>query len=282
MCLFAIDFSPLFGVLTICSPLLSYFRMNINHTRDLNRMANAYYDSKGVSPEQRQKDLTEVALATWGFVRSMKRHLSPENEDEIAFRLELYEKLPREQAEKIIAAAHRPNRALFDLSVAIENLPMHYMRKNEIHAAVTIFEDNLGSSERILTSPVPLFYSRHTARFLAFWLLLMPIAAYDKFGMTWNHAGLIPATFLISLFLFGIEELATQMEEPFTILPMQGFCDKIYNWCTEISTWSPGDNQMPINEVKKEHNTVWDTVNGYNNGYEEGVSRRMVTNVLKK
>ena len=29
--------------------------MNINHTRDLNRMANAYYDSKGVSPEQRQK-----------------------------------------------------------------------------------------------------------------------------------------------------------------------------------------------------------------------------------
>ena len=84
------------------------------------------------------------------------------------------------------------------------------------------------------------------------------------------------------LFLFGIEELATQMEEPFTILPMQGFCDKIYNWCAEISTWSPGDNEMPINPVKKEHNTVWDTVNGHNNGYEEGVNRRMVTNVLKK
>ncbi len=32
------------------------------------------------------------------------------------------------------------------------------------------------------------------------------------------------------------------MEEPFTILPMQAFCDKIYNWCTEIMTWYPGDD----------------------------------------
>jgi putative membrane protein len=93
----------------------------------------------------------------------MKRHLSPEKEDEEDFRRELFEKLPRGQAEAIIKAAHRPNRALYDLSVAIENLPMHWLRKNQINAAVTIFEDNLGSSERLLTLPVPLFYSRHMA-----------------------------------------------------------------------------------------------------------------------
>jgi hypothetical protein len=47
--------------------------------------------------------------------------------------------------------------------------------------------------------------------------------------------------------LFGIEELATQLEEPFTILPMQAFCDKIYNWCKEIVSFKPGeDNGMPI------------------------------------
>ena len=93
----------------------------------------------------------------------MKRHLSPEKEDEEDFRRELFEKLPRGQAEAIIKAAHRPNRALYDLSVAIENLPMHWLRKNQINAAVTIFEDNLGSSKRLLTLPVPLFYSRHMA-----------------------------------------------------------------------------------------------------------------------
>jgi hypothetical protein len=46
--------------------------------------------------------------------------------------------------------------------------------------------------------------------------------------------------------LFGIEEIATQLEEPFTILPMQAFCDKIYNWCNEIVTFEPGDNGMPV------------------------------------
>merc|ERR1712232_1000404 len=155
----------------------------------------------------------------------MKRHLSPAGEDEEDFKKEL-KKLPKEQAQAIIDAAHRPNRALFDLSVAIENLPMHWMRRNEIQKAVTIFEDNLGSSERLLTSPVPLFYSRHTARFLFFWLSILPVALYDSFANSWNHIDMLFSTAFTSIMLFGIEELATQLEEPFTILPMQGFCDK--------------------------------------------------------
>lgn len=64
---------------------------------------------------------------------------------------------------------------------------------------------------------------------------------------------MIPATAAISVFLFGIEELATQLEEPFTILPMQAFCDKIYNWCTEIVSWEKGDNGMQITEPRREH-----------------------------
>merc|ERR1712151_1264929 len=140
--------------------------------------------------------------------RAMKRHLSPEWEDEEAFQKELYEKLPDAQAQAIIDAAHRPNRALFDLSVAIENLPMYFMRKNEIQAAVTIFEDNLGSSERLLTSPVPLVYSRHTARFLSIWLLFVPFALYEPFGGSWNHLALIPSIAVLSTFMFAIDELA--------------------------------------------------------------------------
>ena len=52
---------------------------------------------------------------------------------------------------------------------------------------------------------------------------------------------------------FGIEELATQLEEPFTILPMQAFCDKIYNWCMEIMSWAPGDSGRPQKIQKPEH-----------------------------
>lgn len=228
--------SPSLGLLLVFRTNSSYKRwdearknwgMNINHTRDLVRMANTFYDTTSATPEKRADDLNHVALCTWAFVRAMKRHLSPEEEDEAEFRAELYEKLPAQQAEKIIAAAHRPNRALQDLSFAINDLPMHFLRKNEVHSAVTIFEDNLGSSERLLTSPVPLFYSRHLARFLAIWLLLLPLGMYDTFSSSWNHTALIPSMFVISTMLFGIEEIATQLEEPFTVLPMQAFCDKV-------------------------------------------------------
>lgn len=190
--------------------------MNINHTRDLVRLGNAMYDRSTVSEERKNSDLKTLALCTWAFVRAMKRHLSPEDEDEAAFQNELFEKLPSRQAQAIVDAAHRPNRALQDLSLAIENLNMHFLRKNELHAALTIFEDNLGSSERLLTSPIPLFYSRHTARFLISFLLLLPFALYDPFAFSWNHVALIPATAVISVFLFGIDELATQLEEPCT------------------------------------------------------------------
>lgn len=227
--------------------------MNINHTRDLVRLGNSLYDRQTVSAERAQSDLQTLALCTWAFVRAMKRHLSPEDEDELDFQNELMAKLPEQQAQAILDAAHRPNRALQDLSVAIENLNMHFLRKNELHKAVTIFEDNLGSSERLLTSPVPLFYSRHTARFITMWLLFLPLALYDPFSFSWNHVALIPATATISLFLFGIEELATQLEEPFTILPQQAFCDKIYNWCTEIVSFQPGDNEMDVVIPRREH-----------------------------
>ena len=262
--------SPSLGLLLVFRTNTSYKRwdearknwgMNINHTRDLVRMGNAFYDTRNVTPERREDDLNRLALCTWAFVRCMKRHLSPEDEDEVDFRNELYEKLPAEQAQAIIAAAHRPNRALQDLSTAIENLPMHFMRKNQVHEAATIFEDNLGSSERLLTSPVPLFYSRHTARFLSSWLLLLPFALYQPCAGSWNHLAMIPATAAISVFLFGIDEIATQLEEPFTILPMQAFCDKIYNWCMEIVSWKAGDNEMDVNPVKPEHTTTnFDTI----------------------
>ena len=235
-----------------------FWGLNINHTRDLNRMATAWYGNqsdfdstefmepstdqlKPIDPAERQYLLGQVSLMTWAFVRSMKRHLSPPDEDEDDYIAEIRSRLSPTQADAIISAAHRPNRALYDLSVAIERLPMHFVRKDAINKNLSIFEDTLGGSERLLSSPVPLFYSRHTARFLATWLLFLPFAFWEPFGNSWNHIMMIPATTFTGVALFGIEELATQLEEPFTILPMQGFCDKIGANCDEIVSWAGQD-----------------------------------------
>jgi len=232
-----------------------FWGLNINHTRDLNRMATAWYGNQSefdgtgfmepsteklapINPAERQYLLGQVSLMTWAFVRSMKRHLSPPDEDEDDYVAEIRARLTPDQADAIISAVHRPNRALYDLSVAIEQLPMHFVRKNSINGNLSIFEDTLGGSERLLSSPVPLFYSRHTARFLSTWMLFLPFALYEPFANSWNHIVMIPATAFIAVCLFGIEELATQLEEPFTILPMQGFCDKIGANCDEIVSWA--------------------------------------------
>lgn len=257
--------SPSLGLLLVFKTNTGYSRwdearknwgMNINHARDLCRMGNSLYNDRNVSQARRQQDLNTLALCTWAFCRAMKRQLSPAEEDEEAFQAELYEKLPTKQAKGIIQARHRPNRALQDLSTAIENLEMHFMRKDKLHSSVTKFEDNLGGSERLLSSPVPLFYTRHTARFLSIWLLLLPLGLYDVFAEYWSHWAMVPASTIISMFLFGIEELSTQLEEPFTILPMQAFCDKIYTWCTEIVSWKPGDTGMQIRDTRQEHGTM--------------------------
>jgi len=38
---------------------------------------------------------------------------------------------------------------------------------------------------------------------------------------------LVPASALFAVFFFGIEELAVQLEEPFSILPIRNLCDGV-------------------------------------------------------
>merc|ERR1711968_124213 len=70
-----------------------------------------------------------------------------------------------------------------------------------------------------------LVYTRHASRFLTSFLLLMPFALWESAGSYWNHWITIPEAYALSFFLFGIEEIGIQTEEPFGILPIEAFCD---------------------------------------------------------
>ena len=80
--------------------------------------------------------------------------------------------------------------------------------------------DDVGACERIFKTPIPLVYTRHTSRFVGFWLALLPLAVYGV-DTSWNHLLTIPSCMVITFFLLGIEELGLQIEEPFSILPME-------------------------------------------------------------
>lgn len=95
-----------------------------------------------------------------------------------------------------------------------------------------------GGCERLLSTPLPLSYTRHCSRTLFMWLLSLPVVLWSSMG-----PAMIPAVFFVSYVLLGklaclemmcswgfrclmkphgpgIDELASEIEEPFSILPL--------------------------------------------------------------
>ena len=99
------------------------------------------------------------------------------------------------------------------------------MDRARIDTSISLLADLTGACERIFKSPVPLVYTRHTARFLTTFLVLLPLALWEVTGASWNHWATVPATIVIAFFLFGIEEIGIQIEEPFSILPLEALCN---------------------------------------------------------
>jgi len=77
----------------------------------------------------------------------------------------------------------------------------------------------LGMCERILTTPIPLPYSRHTSRMLSIFCLTLPFILVKQIGFL-----VIPVTIAICWGLFSIEEIGHYIENPFyeraNLIPM--------------------------------------------------------------
>jgi len=87
---------------------------------------------------------------------------------------------------------------------------------------ITRLINDLGSCENIFATPIPLGYTKHTARFLLLWLLLLPLALEGSLGF-----GVVFAQQLLAFGLLGVEDLGIQIEEPFAVLPLKKICTKI-------------------------------------------------------
>ena len=82
--------------------------------------------------------------------------------------------------------------------------------------------------EKLLRTPIPLGYTRYSVRFSWLWLSLLPFAlanTFSEFGVgTWWEDKPPPALALAMLFVcfvfLSIEDIAVQIEEPFSVLPL--------------------------------------------------------------
>jgi ion channel-forming bestrophin family protein len=220
------------GLLLTFRTNVSYSRWNeartawgavINDSRSLVRMGCIWAKSYNNMDDAA---LVRLGEAVCSFSRALMNRTLPPQEDSERFLQYTHTKIQDQQyAKGLRSAKHRPSAALSELTQILVEYNLNPIHQVEVERIVTGLCNSMGVCERIFSSPVPTFYTRHTARFLAVWLFCLPLGMYESFGSTWNHLGLIPACFGLGLFLLGIEELATQMEEPFSILPMENMCE---------------------------------------------------------
>lgn len=119
--------------------------------------------------------------------------------------------LSTSEVDNVMSSRDRCKFILMKISLLITEAKLIANVQSCMDKGVCDLTSEMCTCDFIYTSPIPLVYTRHTARFLLLWLLAVPMALYDEFrarGAVW-YVPLI--TFFHSIFLFGIEDLGVQV-----------------------------------------------------------------------
>ena len=188
--------------------------------RDLYRQALTWFPKKD---EEAQEAQEAERLGRWLQALPIVAMASLRSTGEIRIEKILPDILLPKELEVLMQAAHKPLFCLQVVSKIIHgkaaSLPTELILRMD--EGVSTLVSSLSSCDRILNTPIPISYTRHTARFLLIWLFSLPFSlwAYCGFHMIWVSA-------LISFVLLGIEEIGIYIEEPFSLLPLEALCEK--------------------------------------------------------
>lgn len=171
----------------------------------------------------------DLSKVVWLYCRTVMNKLSSPVEDEQVYQEQVREIFQDSPIARNILSSPDPTLAAWkELSIQLHSLPTSDPKSLiETDKSIIILGECTSICDKIYSTPVPLVYTRHTSRFLSLWILLLPCALYSAFtslGQVWT---VLPASAIMAFFLFGIDELAMQLEEPFSILPLQVFCDEL-------------------------------------------------------
>ncbi|CAK0869084.1 unnamed protein product [Prorocentrum cordatum] len=191
----------------------------INTCRDIVRQSLVRMDPQDMALK------AEVTRLVSAFPRSLIYHVGERTDISNLVLEKKYRKiLTDEETDKLLKCTHKPMTVTGMLADAVHRAKLPVIDEMKIDQDITKFSDYYGMCERIFKTPIPLSYTRLTSRFLSIWLLTLPLALYAAITPHWL---IIPITAIIAFFIFGIEEIAFQIEEPFSALAMNAMADGI-------------------------------------------------------
>jgi len=101
----------------------------------------------------------------------------------------------------------------------------------------------VGACERLVQTPVPLNYARHTSRFLTLWCLTLPLSLVADMGLL-----VVPVTAFVTWSLFGIQEIGLFIEHcaldhgaVFMDSAIEQITSDILEAVAPDDEWDPGD-----------------------------------------
>eukprot|EP00904_Undaria_pinnatifida_P008434 jgi/Undpi1/4720/HiC_scaffold_18.g08073.m1 len=209
----------------------------LNVSRDIARMSSLYEDTFGPRLVQRVGNL----LACHAVI--LQEHLQ-------GYKLpQVWQDLVRrhEVDELMATTCNRPLKVINKISREIKAVPYSEDWSSRERLAILAMCNKLsatiGGCERLVQTPVPLHYVRHTSRFLTIWCFLLPLVIVGEMGMA-----TAPVVCLATWALFGIQEIGLLIEDPFqSALSLEIMCNTVYSDVMQtIGATDPTLPQQPI------------------------------------
>lgn len=181
-----------------------------NRVRDLNRQGNSYWKSGG-------DRFAGLAVA---FAYSLKSHLRGGAEPE-ELQSNLTAVVGRTQSEAIMREEHRPHAVTKAMTKALGLARLSPQLQARVDQGISDLLDHVGNCERILNTPIPRAYSFFTAKALSAWMLFLPSALL---GVGYGFWQVVLGTTMTAALLLGIDQVGRQIENPFSVLPLDEVC----------------------------------------------------------
>ncbi|CAM9919983.1 unnamed protein product [Ascophyllum nodosum] len=192
----------------------------LNVSRDIARMSHLYENVFGKPLVQRIANLLAVHAVI------LQEHLQ-------GYRLpQVWEDLvrPEEVPDLLRTTCNRPLKVVNMIASEIKAVPYDSddwssRERLAILSMCNKLGGTIGGCEKLVQTPVPLHYVRHTSRFLTIWCLLLPLVIVGEMGMA-----TAPVVCLATWALFGIQEIGLLIEDPFqSSLSLEIMCNTVYS-----------------------------------------------------
>jgi len=194
-------------------------------SRDIALSVSLYKEEAGM------KRIRIIRSSLQAFPFAMQEHVRAKKAYSMQERLQ---KLLHELGEKgrIVQPTNRPLNIVHRLLNVINSIPNQgdkFTNRERVWllGMVNKLQHTVGRCERLVQTPVPLSYARHTTRFVTVWTLTLPFALVGC--LRWLTA---PVVFFVAWVMFGILEIGHMIEDPFRrTIELTPICEAIETDC---------------------------------------------------